>query len=316
MEKKAESGAQFTQYPQRGIDQMLNNVKKVLISGMGGGGDVLTALHVRWALEKIAPHVEWVQGGVAGAPLSQLDAIEKIDECSAWVSGKSKGDPPHRLIEAVIARHLRERVYLLSCHNGIDQMIAALRQLIEREGVEMFIFVDGGTDSLAFRGSSVRSPTEDTMALATLGFGKFPKQLRYRVAGVSVVGSDAEMSLNEISQQLLKISKAGGYIGGVFFPVEKLGRYAEILSAILEEYPTATAQAPLLVTGVQFRGKGNGLYTQFSNGFQLATFLFDAKVAAEVGNDFTKPVLDLPSRKAVKNAIRSQMEEFQRNELE
>ncbi|MHA1130207.1 MAG: DUF1152 domain-containing protein [Candidatus Helarchaeota archaeon] len=305
MQKNQYPKTEMNQSPQIGIDHMLKNVRKVLISGIGGGGDVLTALHVRWALEKVAPHIEWVQGGVTGGPISHFTDIEKITEDSGWVSGKSKSKPPHRLIEATIARKLNEKIFLLSCYNGVGKMIAALNSLITMEGIEMFIFIDGGTDSLAFVGSSVRSPTEDTMALAAIGLGEFSTTLQYRVAGVSVVGSDAEMTLEEISKQLLKISRAGGYIGGTFFPIERLTLYSEILSEVLQEYPTATALTPLLVTGIQFRGRQGSLYSEFSNGFQLATFLFDAKVVAEVANDFTHLILNLPTRTAVKQAILS-----------
>ena len=291
-----------------GIDQMLNGVTKVLISGMGGGGDVLTALHVRWALEKVAPHVHWIQAGVTGAPIAHFEGIELINACSGWVTERSRSSPPHRLIESVVAKQLQHKVFLLSCYYGVKRMIRSLNRLIEAEHIEMAIFIDGGTDSLAFKGCTIASPVEDTMALAALGLGDFSAPLKYRVAGVSVVGSDYEMSLTEISNQLLKIAKAGGYLGGTFFPVERLSAYSEIVSAALQVYTTATAQAPLLVTDTPFKRNQDHPIEPATNGFQLATFLFDAKIAAEVGNDYTHLILDLRDREAVQEALFTAMQ--------
>ncbi len=287
---------------------MLNNVTKVLISGMGGGGDVLTAFHVRWALEKVAPHVDWIQAGVTGAPIAHFEGIELINACSAWVNERSRSSPPHRLIESVVAKQLQSKVFLLSCYYGVKWMIRSLNRLIEAEHIEMAIFIYGGTDTLAFKGCTIASPVEDTMALAALGLGDFIAQLKYRIAGVSVLGSDYEMSLTEISNQILKITKAGGYLGGTFFPVERLSAHSEILSAAMQIYTTATAQAPLLVTNAPFKRNQDHPIEPAINGFQLATFLFDAKVAAEVGNDYTHLILDLKDREAVQEALFTAMQ--------
>ncbi len=305
MRQKNASQPGLTQNSQIGIDQMLKKVSKVLISGVGGGGDVLTALHVRWALEKIAPHVKWIQGGVTGAPITHFKSIEALSNVSAWVTEKSRSSPPHRLIEAVVARKLNEKVFLLSCSRGVRNMVNSLNEISQSENIEMCIFIDGGTDSLAFSGSAVISPVEDTMTLAALGLGEFSERLKYRVLGVSAVGCDGEMSLAEISNQLMKISRAGGYIGGTFFPVERLSEYSEILSEVLQEYPTATAQAPLLATSYPFKISVNCPYAPYPNGFQLVTFLFDAQITAAVGNDFTRLIFEEDTLEAAKNTLLS-----------
>lgn len=314
MQENLEKRDSWKNYPQQGIDQMLKNVQKVLIAGMGGGGDVLTALHVRWALEKIAPHINWIQGGITGGPVSHYDNIEEMDENSGWVTEKSHGRPPHRLIEAVVSKRIGEKIFLLSCDRGVKNMINSLNALIEAERIEMVIMLDGGTDSLVFLGSDVTSPTEDTMSLAALGLGKYSKTLKYRVAGVSVVGSDAEMTLDDISRQLMKISMAGGYLGGVFFPVERLSEYAEILSDVLQNYPTATAQAPAIITSMQFQRNDRFPYEPIPNGFQLASFLFDAQIVAEVGNAFSHLAFQKESRKAVNQAISKALREYELKE--
>ncbi len=300
------SGAQI------GIDKMLADVKKVLIAGMGGGGDVVTALHVKWALEKIVSSIEWVHGGITAADISHFDEVDVIDDVSAWVTEKSRSKPPHRLIEALIAKKMGTKVFLLSCNNGVKKMIESLNKLIETENIEMIIFIDGGTDSLAFLESSLFSPTEDTMALAALGLGKFSEKLKYRVAGVSIVGSDGEMTLEEIGNQLLKISMAKGYVGGTFFPVERFSEYSELISEVLQRYPTGTALAPLLVTSTEFKMQEDYPFRPIANGFQLATFLFDAQIAAEEGNDFTRLIFEAESRELAEKTIFTALEEHRK----
>ncbi|MHA1267233.1 MAG: DUF1152 domain-containing protein [Candidatus Helarchaeota archaeon] len=286
-----------------GLDAILQSVQTVLISGIGGGGDVLTALHVRWALEKRAPHINWIHGGVTGSDLDHFENLIAIDENSAWVSSTSRGDPPHRLIEAVIAEYLDKQVFLLSCHDGVRAMVKSLNNFIQKYHIEALIYIDGGTDSLAFRNSSVRSPTEDTMGLAAVGLGTYSTELKYRIIGASVVGSDGEMTLAQVSQQFLKIYTAGGYIGGVFFPAERLQDYASLVNRVLDRYPTNTALAPLFITKTAFKKEELFYIPSLLNGFQLATFLFDAKIAAEVGNDFTKIIFEKPSRNSAREAI-------------
>lgn len=291
-----------------GIGPMLRRVKRVLISGIGGGGDILTALHVKWALKKVAPHIQWLHGGITGANINYFKEIIKIDANSAWITEDSHSPPPHRLIESVIASYLKENIFLLSCYNGVQSMVSSLNQLIELKKIEMTIFIDGGTDSLTFKGSRVLSPVEDTMGLATVGLGEYSNILKYRVAGVSVVGSDGEMTLEEIGYQLLKIFENGGYLGGTFFPVERLSEYAKITADVLKKYPTATALAPLLLTKTPFEWGPYPPYSPIVNGFQLATFLFDARIAAEVGNDFTSLIFKSPSHQAAKQAISKALE--------
>ncbi|MFX1297552.1 MAG: hypothetical protein ACFFD2_22205 [Promethearchaeota archaeon] len=82
---------------------------------------------------------------------------------------------------------------------------------------------------------------ENTLVLTTLGLNRNSDHLKYRISGVSFVRSDGEIMLNEISKQLLKISMSGGYINGIFFPVERLSEYTENLSDVLQEYSAGTA---------------------------------------------------------------------------
>ena len=282
-------------YYLKGIDGILSEIKRVLISGIGGGGDCLTALHVRWSLEKIAPHIEWIHGGVTEAPITQFENIGVIDDSSAWIMEESTSKPPFRLIESFIAKEIGERVFLLSVQNGVVGMIRSLTHLVRSYNIDMFLFIDGGSDALSFTEGSMISPVEDTMALSAIGLGRFPKNLKYRILGLSAVGSDGEMSLEEFGKQLLKVTKAGGYRGGTFFPAERLYEYAAIVGNVLEKYPTGTALAPLYATNTPFDNP-TGMYNPFINGIQLATFFVDAQIAAEYGNDFTHAVFEAKSR--------------------
>ena len=92
--------------------------------------------------------------------------------------------------------------------------------------------------------------------------------------------------------QILKIYKNGGYLGGTFFPIERLTEYAELVTNVLKNYPTATALAPLLVTLTPFEWGNHPTYTPLTNGFQLATFLLDAQISARFGNDFAEMVFE------------------------
>ncbi len=292
---------------------MLQESKRVLISGIGGGGDCVTALHVRWSLEKIAPHVEWIHGGVTRARFQQFDNVEVFDESSVWITENSSNRSPHRLIERIVARKLGEKVFLLSVRHGVNNMIQSLRKLVKEFDIDMMIYIDGGTDSLSFTGSAVFSPVEDTMTLAAIGLGNFPPPLKYRVLGLSVVGSDGEMALDDIGQQLLKVTKAGGYVGGTFFPAERLPEYAELIEEVLAEYPTGTALAPLHATNTPFRNP-TGMFNPFINGLQLATFFLDARVAARVGNDFTQLVFDAETREEADALIKERQKSVRKKQ--
>ncbi len=261
---------------------------------MGGGGDCISALHVRWALENCHSHVKWIHGGITDAPLTVFHDVELIDEVSAWVNGTSYSRD-ERLIEAVLSRWLGERTLLISLEKGVSAVVNSLNNFCKTNNIATIIFIDGGSDSLAYRRDTpFLSPITDTMALAAIAFGNFSKVVKYRVLGITVPCSDGDMTLDEFSEQLLKVIKAGGFLGGTFFPVSRLSEYALLIEEVLKEYPTGTALVPLQITNTPFKNPAKS-FNPFTNGFQLTTFFLDAKIAATVGNDFARLVMNAKS---------------------
>ncbi len=276
------------------IESIMRKSQKCLIIGMGGGGDCISALHVRWALEHYYPHVEWMHGGVTTSPLSSFQHIEQIDTVSAWVNAKSHSRK-ERLIEAVLSRWLGEKVFLISVTGGVPAMVSSLNSLCKDNNIETMIFIDAGSDSLAFRRDRpYHSLEEDVITLATLAFGNFSRIIRHRVLGITAACSDGDMSLDEFSGQLLKVMQAGGFLGGTFFPLSRLTEYAMLINEVLKEYPTGTALVPLQVTNTPFYNPDKS-FNPFINGFQLATFFLDPKIAATVSNDFARLIMKAKS---------------------
>lgn len=232
------------------LEELALDARSALIIGNGGGGDCLVGLLAAGWLRRMG--VERVTlGGIAcqwwTAPgedrpelvdvlgpdlysVGDLDEAEQIHEYAAVVNARtnSHGRRPH---EAVLAEHLGQETFILSHQGGVKGSTAGLKALVDHFDADLVIAMDVGSDSLS-TGQEVR-PTMTVLA-DHLTLGAVMSQDVASVFCLAGFGADAELELEELTENVGSVLAAGGLMG-VFAPSqEDIAELEEVQTAAFD----------------------------------------------------------------------------------
>ncbi len=193
---------------------------KVLVAGIGGGGDVASAYCVANYLKEIGYEVHlasviWermVVDPVPG-PISPKEVIGA--EKGEWIAIARGGEyaiREGRVVkpEAVLlAEATGLEVILLDLTGGYQSLYESFLEAIELTGSEKVIGVDAGGDVLALPGDEeVWSPLTDSIALAVL------RDLRNSTLAIVGPGCDGELPMKKVLERIARVWRNGGNEGG------------------------------------------------------------------------------------------------------
>ena len=204
-------------------DALLAAVRRPLVVGIGGGGDVVGALATYEAcrlLHGAGPRV----GGVAWErrpidPVPGPRSAAEIDGAEVLAPGALLASAETRIAgrdipfaESHMAGFLGEPVLLLDITVGAPALADSLAVAVERLGADLLVLVDVGGDALAHGGEpGLASPLCDAIVLAA--------GARAAAAGVPVlggvfgIGCDGELTPDEVLERLAEVAAAGGLAG-------------------------------------------------------------------------------------------------------
>ena len=234
------------------IVEILREIDKALLIGIGGGGDVVSTLIVADFFKLF--DVECVHAGVVWERISRdpkpgprsIEEIENcriVNECLAWVNGNSRinGLKP---IVAQVSEFLGKEVVAVDITKGELGVRRSLKEFVEYENVDLVVGVDAGGDSLARgRERNLCSPLADSIMLSALS------KLR-SILAVTGFGSDGELSRNEIETYLSEIAREGGILGVSILMKDR----AERLFEFVKDVHTEASRIPIMA-GMGFKGK-------------------------------------------------------------
>lgn len=215
------------------LEDFAHNAKSAVVIGNGGGGDCLVGLLAAGWLKRMG--VERVAlGGIAcqwwTAPgedrpelvdvlgpdlysIDDLDDIKRIHEHAAICTSDthSHGRKPH---ESVLAEHINDETFVVSHRGGAQGAKDGLKAVVDYFAADLVIAMDVGSDTLS-TGNEVR-PTmtvlADHLTLAAVMSQDVPS-----VFCLSGFGADAELEIEELTENTGKVLAAGGLLG-VFAP--------------------------------------------------------------------------------------------------
>jgi hypothetical protein len=218
------------------LEELALACKSAVIIGNGGGGDCLVGLLAAGWLKRMG--VERVAlGGIAcqwwTAPgedrpdlvdvlgpdlysIDELDEVNRIHEYAAVCNPgtHSHGRTPH---EAILAQHVDAETFIVSHQGGAQGAKAGLKAVVDYFEADLVIAMDVGSDTLS-TGDEVR-PTmtvlADHLTLAAVMSQDIPSV--FCLAGF---GADAELEIEELTENTGKVLKAGGLLG-VFAPSQQ-----------------------------------------------------------------------------------------------
>ncbi|WFO75474.1 DUF1152 domain-containing protein [Desulfurococcaceae archaeon MEX13E-LK6-19] len=232
------------------IDLFGYEPRSVMVFGIGGGGDVVTAatlaLWIRRSTGRDAyiGSIAWerfvVDPEPGPIPLDCFHGIKVVGEHSIVVNGDSIVERNGNKFKPQVARVssvVGEPVYVVDLWKGVSGFKKGLEELSDALGLEAFIAVDVGGDVLAVGNEdNLWSPLADSMGLAA--FAGFKNSL----LAVHGLGCDGELDPDYLLTRIAAIASKGGFI-----TAKALTKYeAWILEKILEKSISEASKLPLL----------------------------------------------------------------------
>ncbi|MFW9991380.1 MAG: DUF1152 domain-containing protein [Candidatus Odinarchaeota archaeon] len=230
------------------IISIVRDAKRILVAGMGGGGDIFSALPTYWNFHQLNAEAEIILGGISEAPMQAITDLEPItcksgktlSTCTSLGMVTSKSHcKDHRLIERIIARVFSTKCLIMSLSDGAGPLIGELQNYIQERSIDCVCFVDGGADSLASENGLMGSVLADTLSLAVLS----KLDVKYKLHGLTALCADLEMDIHTAMTQIARVYGQNGCHGLLGFPPEHFDEFQDCLEEILKESATGTGQA-------------------------------------------------------------------------
>ena len=199
----------------------LRGVSRVLVVGVGGGGDSLGALILYHKLKALGVRVllgnivweRFVLDPFPGpVPLEQVVNAEVLGRSVALVDGSSYVDRYGYRFKPQIVRAseiLGEKTVFFDITKGVVGLVEAFNVVSERLGVEARVGVDVGGDILALGyEDDLWSPLADSISLGALDKTRVPSMI-----AVLAPGADGELSQQTVLSRISEVAREGGLIG-------------------------------------------------------------------------------------------------------
>ncbi|ADI31159.1 DUF1152 domain-containing protein [Staphylothermus hellenicus] len=219
---------------------MFSGNDRVLVIGIGGGGDVVSAAVIAYMLRKLGVKtyigsIVWerfVYDPVPGpVHLGEMRKIKLVDRYVGVIDQESYAVRNGRKIvfQAVnVSRALNEEIFVFDLWSGVKGYVEGVNRVAEKYSIDKIVGVDVGGDVLA-EGyeDNLWSPLADAMGLAML----YHFKNSYLI--IHSPGSDGELSQEYVLQRLSIIASMKGYYGAIGLDrndieiLEKILKYAE-----------------------------------------------------------------------------------------
>lgn len=219
---------------------MFSRNDKVLVIGIGGGGDIVSAAVIAYMLRKLGVKtyigsIVWERFVYDPVPgpihLDEIRKIKLVDKYAGIINQESYAVRHGRKIvfQAVnVSKALNEEVFVFDLWSGVQGYVEGVSRVVEKYGIDKIVGVDVGGDVLA-EGyeDNLWSPLADSMGLAMLNHFKNSYLI------VHSPGSDGELSQEYVLQRLSMIASMKGYYGAMgleqsdIIVLEKILKYAK-----------------------------------------------------------------------------------------
>jgi hypothetical protein len=224
----------------RRAEEEVAAASRILVVGIGGGGDVAGALAFAEAAR--AAGTDAVVGGLTWErrPIDPLPGPRRLDEVSgaqplheavALATPDTTGPGGFRFCEADMAAFLGEPVVLLDPNPGPAAIAAGLDAAAAHFGCDLVVLLDVGGDVLAHgHEPGLASPLADATVLSAALAMTTPS-----LGAVFGIGCDGELTPDEVLDRLDEVRAAGGELGDVPLPSAALDRVEAALAHVTTE---------------------------------------------------------------------------------
>lgn len=257
--------------------------ERVLVVGIGGGGDVAGALAFAEAARALGTDafvggLTWERRPVDPLPgrrrLRELRAIQPLHDAVALATPDTTGPGGFRFCETDMAAFLDGApVVLVDPNPGPAAIASGLDAAAAHLACDLVVLLDVGGDVLAHGDEpGLASPLADATVLAAA-----PAMATPTIAAIFGIGCDGELTPDEVAERLAEVRAAGGDLGDVPLPPAALSRVEAALRTVTTEASAMAVRCARGETGrVEIRG-GRRTVPLTPDGGRLVCF--DAAIA-------------------------------------
>ncbi|MDX6681368.1 MAG: hypothetical protein QOG94_1407 [Solirubrobacteraceae bacterium] len=226
----------------------LGSAERLLVVGIGGGGDVVGALAVvelarMLGTPAVAGGLTWERRPIDPIPgprrIDELRDARPINAATALAGPDTTGPGGFHFAESHVSRQIGEPVLLLDPSDGPAAIAAGLAGAAAELGCDRVVLLDVGGDVLAHGDEAgLASPLADAVCLAAApALAAAGLQPLLAVFGA---GCDGELTPAEVLDRVAEVARAGGHVG-TWGPG---GAEVRRLQAVVDHVPTeASAMA-------------------------------------------------------------------------
>ncbi len=198
----------------------VQQARKALVLGIGGGGDVVGALAVARTCEALG--TPFVLGGVAWEriavdprpgprPVAEILNARPVGDAAVLAGPRTSTPDGIAFSEAGMAAHLGAETVLVDLSGGAVGAAGGIRAALAAFGCDLLVAVDVGGDVLA-RGDEpgLASPLCDAVMVAAARHASDEVSLILAVVGP---GCDGELRAEEVLERTAALGRAGAWLG-------------------------------------------------------------------------------------------------------
>jgi hypothetical protein len=224
----------------RRAKQEVAAASRILVVGIGGGGDVAGALAFAEAAralgtDAVVGGLTWERRPVDPLPgprrLDEVTGARPLHEAVALATPQTTGPGGFRFCEADMAAFLGEPVVLVDPNPGPAAIAAGLDAAAAHLGCDLVVLLDVGGDVLAHgHEPGLASPLADATVLSAALAMATPT-----LGAVFGIGCDGELTPAEVLERLDEVRAAGGDLGDLPLPSVALDRVEAALAHVTTE---------------------------------------------------------------------------------
>jgi hypothetical protein len=290
----------------RRAEGLVAAAQRMLVVGIGGGGDVVGALAAAQAARAlgtgaIVGGITWERRPVDPLPgprrLDEITGAQRLHEAVALAGADTTGPGGFRFCEADMAAFLGEPVVLVDPNAGPAGIAAGLDAAAAQLGCDLVALLDVGGDVLAHgHEPGLASPLADATVLAAA-----PRMATPTIGIVFGIGCDGELTPAEVLERLDEVRAAGGDLGDLPLPRAALDLVEGALAHVTTEASAMAVRCARGETGlIPIRG-GRRSVPLTADGGRLVCF--DPLIAIASAARLAAAVADAPSLDAAQRIL-------------
>ena len=233
----------------KSLKEIIQNSKKALLIGIGGGGDIVGTIPTADLLQMF--NIECVYGGLSWERFTydpmpgprtfeEAKNVRKLNEVVWYANKDSLTITGSRFAESGFSEVIDKETLLVDINPGPEAIAEGLLDAADKLGADLIVGVDVGGDVIAQgHEPGLMSPLADSVM--TAAFSRLETEIP-SIIGLFGYGSDGELTHKELEASMKLKLKKGAIIGSWGITHDALRRLEEVVAVV----PTEASRLPVL----------------------------------------------------------------------